>query len=413
MPVLTNKRILVVNPGPVYPVRAMNQMRTHNMIRTLSRDFKVNLLTPYIDEESLDQTNKAMALTGGKYIPVKSAKHKGNLLRKRINQLSEYLNYYLFGIDKEVTTNKRNNRKFISIIREGGYRIVISNYWEASLFFKDLGNDVYKILDPHYAVGENLSVLQRFRDRKIKYFFEKRRLDKNLRLEFEVIKASDLLLPLSQRNHTEFLKISPDKPMLLIPDGAELDHYFSFRSTPDPYTILFYGAMGSSQNRGAFRRLYKNIFPELKKEFPELKLLVVGSNPPEDIRSLHNGEDIIVTGFVEDVRPWLAKAWLSIIPLELGSGFRGRVIELMAMKIPVAGTHNALDSIGFENGKQGFISDSDEDLINFGRRLLRDPSYYKEISQSACEFVRVNYSIEATFGKLDEFLKDHLSVGSN
>src|SRR5690606_26658192 len=152
----------------------------------------------------------------------------------------------------------------------------------------------------HYAVGENLSVLNKFRDHRIKYFFEKRRLDKNLRLESEVIKASDLLLPLSQRNLAEFLKISPDKPMLLIPDGADLDHYFSFKSNPEPYTILFYGAMGSSQNRGAFWRLYKNIFPELKKNFSALKLLVVGSNPPEDIRSLHNGEDITVTGFVED-----------------------------------------------------------------------------------------------------------------
>jgi len=409
---MTNK-ILIVNAGPVYPVRAMNQMRTHNMIRTLSKDFKVDLLSPYIDEETLVQSHKALGLTGGKYIPVKSSKHKGNLLRKRIYQLSEYLNYYLFGIDKEVTANKRNNKKFLRIIQEGGYKIVISNYWEASLYFRNIGNDVYKILDPHYAVGENLSVLMRFRDKRVKYFFEKRRLTRNIRLESDVIKASDLLLPLSQRNFAEFTKISPDKPMLLIPDGADIDHYLSCKTEPDPGVILFYGAMGSSQNRGAFWRLYKNILPELKKEFPDLKLLVVGSNPPEEIRSLHNGESITVTGFVEDVRPWLAKAWLSIIPLELGSGFRGRVIELMAMRIPVAGTHNALDSIGFENGMHGFVSDSDSDLINFSKRLLRDPDYRNEISRNACEFVKNSFSIGATFGKLNDYLKEHSSIGSN
>lgn len=405
MPLPTNKRILIVNAGPVYPVRAMNQMRTHNMIRTLSKDFTVDLITPFIDAETFNQSNKAMTLTGGIYIPVKSSKHKANLVRKRLNQLSEYLDYYLFGIDKEVTANKRNNKKFLRIIREGGYKIVISNYWEASLYFKDLGNDVYKILDPHYAVGENLSVLQKFRDRRVKYFFEKRRLDKNIRLESEVIKTSDLLLPLSQRNHTEFLKISPDKPMLLIPDGADLDHFFSFPVNPEPDTILFYGAMGSSQNRGAFWRLYKNIFPELKKEFPGLKLLVVGSNPPEDIKSLHNGEDVTVTGFVEDVRPWLAKAWLSIIPLELGSGFRGRVIELMSLGIPVVGTHNALDSIGFVSDLHGFISDSDEEIIFKSIELLSDQFFRDEIGQSAREFVKVHYSLESTFGKLKNFMK--------
>jgi len=406
-------KILVVNAGPVYPVRAMNQMRTHNMIRILSKDFKVDLLTPYIDEESLDQSNKAMALNGGKYIPVKSSKHKGNLVRKRLNQLSEYLNYYLFGIDKEVTTNKRNNRKFISIILEGGYKIVISNYWEASLYFRNLGNAVYKILDPHYAVGENLSVLNKFRDRRVKYSFEKRRLNKNIRLESEVIKASDLLLPLSQRNLAEFLKISPKKPMLLIPDGADLDHYFSFPSNPEPYTILFYGAMGSDQNKRAFWRLYEKILPKLKKEFPELRLLVVGAFPPFEIKELHNGKDIIVTGFVEDVRPWLSKVWIKVIPLELGSGFRGRIVELIAMGIPVIGTHNALDSIGLTNGETCFMSDSDEDITSYCIKLIKNKELRNRISLKAKDFVKENYSLESTFGKLNKFLKSDDINGSN
>jgi glycosyltransferase involved in cell wall biosynthesis len=383
------------------------------MIRTLSKDFKVDLLATYIDEESLTQAEKAMVLTGGKYIPVKSSKHKGNLVRKRINQLNEYLSYYLFGIDKDVTANKRNNRPFLNIIRNGGYRIVISNYWESSLYFKNLGSDVYKILDPHYAVGENLSVLMRFKDNKIKYFFEKRRLGKNIKSESEVIKASDLLLPLSQRNLEEFLKISPDKTMLLIPDGADLDHYLSFPLNPEPETILFYGAMGSYQNKRAFWRLYEKILPELKIEFPGLRLLVVGAFPPFEIKEIHNGKDIIVTGFVEDVRPWLSKAWIKVIPLELGSGFRGRIVELLAMGIPVVGTHNALDSIGLTNKEHCFISDSDEDITSYCIKLIKNKELRNRISSKAKDFVKENYSLESTFGKLNKFLKSEDVNGSN
>ena len=110
--------------------------------------------------------------------------------------------------------------------------------------------------------------------------------------------------------------------MLLIPDGAELDHYFSFRSTPDPYTILFTVQWEAFEQE--LSGVYKNIFPELKKEFPELKLLVVGSNPPEDIRSLHNGEDIIVTGFVEDTLA--GKSQVKYNPL--GPGFREELLNL-------------------------------------------------------------------------------------
>jgi glycosyltransferase involved in cell wall biosynthesis len=116
---------------------------------------------------------------------------------------------------------------------------------------------------------------------------------------------------------------------------------------------------------------------------------------------------------VEDVRPWLSKAWLNIIPLELSSGFRGRVIELMAMGIPVVGTHNALESIGLENGKNGFISDSDDEITSFCLNLLTNHILRNEISLNARDFVKKNYSLESTFGKLNEYLKTKYLDGSN
>ena len=407
------KKILVVNAGPIYPIKAMNQMRTHNMIRTLSKEFMVDLLTPYIDDESSDASRRNISDLGGEYIPITSVKHKNNLLKKRAAQILEYLFYYILGIDKEVSANRWNNKKILNIIMDRGYKIVISNYWESSVYFQKLGDEVYKILDPHYAVGENLDILARTKRSKIKYFFEKRKLRNNIKMEKKVIENSDLLLPLSKRNFEEFKKIAPDKPMLLIPDGADLEHYLSYPSYPDPSTILFYGAMSSAQNRSAFKRFYKNIFLELIKKFPDLKLLVVGSNPPDEIKTLHNGTKVTVTGFVEDIRPWLSKAWLKVIPLELGSGFRGRVIELMALGIPVIGTHNALDSIGLINGKDGFIEDSDEGLSGRCIELLKNHSLRNEISFNARDFVKKNYSLEVTFGKLNEFLKSQTFDGSN
>lgn len=398
------KKILVVSPGPVYPVRSMSQMRTHNMLRTLSREFSVDLLTPYTNDENFEESKKALKETGGEYIPILSAKHNRNKLRKRLSQASEYLQYYIFGIDREVTSYKRNIRRIVEIITERNYKVVISNYWEGSLFFMNLGAGVFKILDPHYAVGENFDVLERKKNRGVTFFLEKRRLKNNLRMERKVIGYSDLLLPLSERNRKEFEKVDPQKPMLYVADGADLDYFLNFRAKPQSDTVLFYGAMGSEQNKQAFWRLFHNILPQLKKNFPRLKLLVVGNNPSYEIKSLHNGKDIIVTGFVDDVRPWLGQAWLSIIPLELGSGFRGRVIELMAMGIPVIGTHNALESIGFENGKHGFISDSDDEMISFCNVLLNDAEKRKTIANNALEFVKANYSIEATFGKLNNYL---------
>lgn len=404
-------KILVVNAGPVYPVKAMSQMRTHHMIQVLSKDFTIDLLTTVNNNESELVSLEKMQAVGGDFIALQSVKHNGNKLKKRFVQLIDYFNYYFFGIDKEVTANYWYQKKIAKIINQSDYSVVIGNYWETSFYFNKLKKGIFKILDPHYAVGENWDVFSKVKQSGIKTFFEKRRLRKNLKFEQGIISSSDMLLPLSQRNFDEFHKIAPSKPSLLVADGSDIQHYVDFPIHPDPKTILFYGAMGSAQNRGAFWRFYNEIYPAVKAQNPSLKILVVGANPPNDIKELENTGDVIVTGFVKDVREYLGQAWFKILPLELGSGFRGRIIEIMAMGIPVIGTHNALDSVGLTHEKNGFVTDSNETMISCCLKLLNDHEYRNLISKNGVEFVQTNYSLEATFGKLNRKLLEMKAQG--
>lgn len=399
-----DKRILIVNPGAVYPVKAMNQMRTNNMIRMLSSEFEVSLAAPADSDEIYDESVKYMKNYCGKFYSLGSLKPKGNLFIKRLSQIYEYAGYYIFGYDKEVLTYNRFGDTIIKIIKENNFKIIISNYWEGSLFFRKLSGDYFKILDPHYSVGENWEVFKNKNLKGITKYLEKRRLTKNSRLEKEIVNISDLTLPLSNRNFEEFKKIAPDKDALLIPDGNDLEYFSSYALMPDSNIVLFYGAMGSNQNQKAFFRFYNNIYPALKREFKDLKVLVVGANPPDEIKQLDDNINFEVTGFVEDVRPYLAKAWFMVLPLELGSGFRGRIVEVMAMGIPVIGTHNALDSVGFDNGVQGYIKDSDDEIFEHSKMLLNNVELRKLLSKSSIDFVINNYSLESTFGKLNKYL---------
>lgn len=402
---MDGSRILVVNPAPVYLVKAMNQKRTHHMMQTLARDFAVDLATPVNHKEERGASSQALKAINGTFIEVSAARAGKDTWKRHFKRIRRFLAYYLAGHDREYTNSKSYCKEIIALIEKGGYSIVISNYWEGSTFFRKLGRTPYKILDPHYAVAENLVVLDKKGLKGLPLWVEKRKLRKSMKLEKEVIEASNLLLPLSSKNLEEFEKIAPQKPLLLIPDGSDVEFFANYPVAPDPNTILFYGAMGSGQNINACMRLIKKIFPVLKGRFPKMKLLIVGNKPPEEIKKLHDGTNIIVTGFVEDVRPWLAQAWIKVIPLELGSGFRGRVIELMAMGIPVIGTHNALDSIGMMHGRHGFIGDSDEEMTLSSLELLRNFRLRDEIGRNASAFAREQYSLEATFGKLNTYLR--------
>lgn len=398
------KKILVLNMGTIYPIRAMNQMRTHNMMRVLSAEYEVDLATTANDEEEQNISAQKMKELGGKYIYLGTVKPKNNIIKKRTMQIIERLKYYLFADDFEVTSNRFLEGKILAAVKAGGYDAVISNYWEASLFFTKLNANIKKILDPHYSVAENFDVLERNKVTGFKRILELRRLNKNRELEKKVIAASDATIPLSQRNFEEFDKIDGGKPKVLVADGNDLDYFFAYKPQPDPKTILFYGAMSSKQNIEAFFRLYNDILPELKKTVPDLKLLVVGSKPIQPIKDLDNGRDVIVTGFVDDVRPYISQAWFSMIPLNYGSGFRGRVVELLALGVPVIGTHNALDSIAMQHEVNGYISDDNAEMIRYAKMLLENHELRNTISENSLRFVKETYSLEATFGRLLPFL---------
>ena len=398
------RKILLINPISLFPTIAMNQVRTLHMIKSLSRFFDIDVLTPVVSIEESSLSRQKFSDLGINFSELKSKKHRSNIIRKRWRQVVERIHYYALGTDKGFVAGKSFEKEILTFIKKSRYDYIISNYWEISDFFRQINDCGIKILDTHYAVKENIEVLAGKGYYNSSSFFKNRELKNSLKSETEIIQASDIILSLSSKCYSIFLKDHPLKKHILIPDGNDINYYSPAFGEPEPDTILFYGSMQSLQNIGAFKRLYHEILPLIKIHVPDVRLLVVGNAPPPEILNLHNGKNIVVTGFVEDVRPWLAKGSLLILPLEIGSGFRGRIVEVMAMGIPVAGTHNALDSLDMVSGEQGLISDSDTEIADFSIRLLKDKELRKIFSLACRHFAVEKYSIESTFDKFTRYL---------
>ncbi len=179
-----------------------------------------------------------------------------------------------------------------------------------------------------------------------------------------------------------------------------------YRNAEEPETtICFYGSLSNQFNRKALNRLLTNIYLRLKEHVQHLKLYVIGNSLPLDLYSRETPPDIVITGYVDDPREYLPREYLArtkclVLPLETGSGFRGRVVEVLALGIPIVGTTNALQSTGMEHGQQGFIVDTDEGIINRVMDILRDSDKYNYLSKSARSFAEAHYSLESTFGRL-------------
>ena len=117
---------------------------------------------------------------------------------------------------------------------------------------------------------------------------------------------------------------------------------------------------------------HSKVYHELKRRFPDLKLFIVGANPPTRIRALADDPSIIVTGFVADVRPYFARASVFIAPFVSGQGIKTKVIEAMAMGKPVVSTSLGAQGINAIGGDHLYIADSPTAFANRVTELLLD-----------------------------------------
>ncbi|MCP5101843.1 MAG: glycosyltransferase [bacterium] len=405
---MSRKKILVINPATLFPVTMMSQVRTLNLIKRFCKDHQVDVATFYRNERHLALSREGFAEIGCGYHPIEPLNPSRHYFRRKYYGIKSLAAYYLEGKGRFnfYLINKKITRQLIELVNRNLYDIVQVEYCYLAHIFHLLPPGIFKVLDTHEMMEEKKEAYLNTTDPRKISSFKKREYDNDIKLQYRHIGDSDLVITISRKGSEIMEKISPASNCLLIPIGQDIAHFSEYKTAPGQNTLLFFGGMGSEQNIRAFFRLWDGILPLIKKKIPGIKLLVVGSHPPEKIKRLHNGKDVIVTGYVEDPREYLAKANVKIIPLDIGHGFRGRIVEVMAMGIPVIGTHNALDCIEMTHGGHGFITDSNGEMADHAVRLLQNPEQRDKMSKECVQFAAEKYSNEATAGKLSTYYKN-------
>lgn len=151
--------------------------------------------------------------------------------------------------------------------------------------------------------------------------------------------------------------------------------------------LIFTGQMDYAPNIEAVMRAANRIMPLVRRELPDATFHVVGRKPSEDVEALHGVNGTHVWGRVDDVRTWLKAADMAIAPLEIARGVQNKVLEAMAMSLPVVLTSAAATGIDAIDGQHFAIADSDEELAAAICALARNPRDATVKGLSARRFV--------------------------
>lgn len=191
----------------------------------------------------------------------------------------------------------------------------------------------------------------------------------------------------------------------VVPIGV--DHQYWKRKAPSPRSqcIAFTGVMNYAPNEDAACYLIDKILPLVRRSAPQLEVLIVGRDPsPALMQRARQSAHVTVTGFVDDMRPYLERATVFAAPLRYGSGIQNKILEAMAMAVPVITTTIAADGLRIDGAGAPpvCVADGEE---QFAERLLRLLAEQEERDRLAVEgrrFVENHFIWSRSAQKLEE-----------
>ncbi|TYP00073.1 GT2 family glycosyltransferase [Geothermobacter ehrlichii] len=175
------------------------------------------------------------------------------------------------------------------------------------------------------------------------------------------------------------------------------------RPFEDRRDILFVGGFNHPPNVDAVRFFVSEIWPGIREDNPGLKFYVVGSDVPDEIRSLAD-DTIIVTGYVEDLAPYFNRCLMSVAPLRYGAGVKGKINMSMSYGVPVVATSVGVEGMSLEHGVDVLVGDSPDEFARLVTRLCRDKELWNRLSDNGMRNLQKHFSFDAARTVLEKIL---------
>lgn len=196
----------------------------------------------------------------------------------------------------------------------------------------------------------------------------------------------------------------PGAPAITLRNGVDLAAFSPRPDLAEPGHLVFTGVMDYFPNVDACRFFVSEVLPLIQREVPEARFSIVGSNPNAAVKRLAKEVGVTVTGFVESTADWLARASVAVAPIRIARGIQNKVLEAMAMGLPVISTSTAAQGIDGEAGRDFLVADEPQAMARTIIDLLGDRPAAVELGKRARRFVEENYDWEEVFAPLEQIL---------
>ena len=382
-------RILWLKTELLHPVDKGGKIRTYNMLKELKRDHHVTYLT--LDDGSASaQDRQNSSEYCHELVCIPHARREKFTPGFYFELLLNLISRQPYAIKKYESRAMR--REIIERERNGSFDLLVCDFLApaanvphslnipAVLFQHNVEAMIWK---RHYEVQSNA----------IKKAYLYGQWQKMWRFEREMCRRFDCVIAVSADDREQMKQEYRAEAVFDVPTGVDTEFFRpSGKIKPSVHNLVFTGSMDWLPNDDAIRYFMSEIMPLIKKRVPDVTLTVVGRNPTPALVDLSKEDpSLIITGRVDDVRPYLESAAAYVVPLRIGGGTRLKIFEAMAMEKAVVSTTVGAEGLPLTDGIELLLTDEPAAFAEAAVRVLTDGSYASELGQRAAAIVRQNF----------------------
>ncbi len=356
-------KILFLTPELPYPPDRGASIRTFNLIKNLSSRHEIHLLSFSTKESALAEAGPLLDLCS--QIETLLAPHRSTLQRLLSILLSPLpdMALRLPSAEFEIRLKALLRKEDFDLVQVEAIEMaryiptVIESQSPPRLIFDDINAEyllqkrAFETDLPHLRwLGAVYSLIQWHKLR---------------RYEAWACRRADQVVAVSEPDGEALRRLVPGLPVSVVPNGVDTQYYQPVEGEADG-SLVFTGKMDFRPNVDGVLWFFERVWPLVKGRLPQSRLLVVGTNPSPRLSPLLQDPQVTVTGFVPDVRPYIARANIYLVPLRMGGGTRLKVLEAMAMGKAIVSTSLGCEGIK-TTGQELAIADNPSD---FARRVI-------------------------------------------
>jgi sugar transferase (PEP-CTERM/EpsH1 system associated) len=401
-------RILFVTPRLPLPADTGAKIRTFNLLKNVAKDNKVALLSFYFEEnQKAVEDLKALGIEAH-LVKAAESIHPFSIFSQRPVSIEKYRSVEMENRLKGLTAKNNFDLLHFDHLHMGQYR--------------DCANGLSCILDEHNVESV---ILERCADAQKNLFRKwlfKSQAKKMAGFEAGLSKRFSKCLTVSETDKKNLAELSGEVSNIeVIPNGVDTEYFKShFKSqcyqvtrSPKEDALAYTGSMDWLPNNDAVMYFYQEILPLIWLKNDKVKFYVVGKNPSNELLRLSKQDKrIVVTGSVDDVRPYIARAKVFVVPLRIGGGSRLKILEAMGMEKAVVSTTIGAEGIDYTEDINILLADNPQSFADKILSLLNhNGAKVKEIGVNARKLVCNQYDWGIITGKLNNIYREALNAG--